>query len=159
MIARCPRCGCFDIHNSRPRGSMESFVRIFGIAPRRCSACGWRAIRPKWLCPPRPSKHHSSTPLPTTPSPFALSNQQPANSLPDPATQTHPVTPNQELSQHSQRHRSHRTSPRHRHSKGPRIRHKSRYGVVLAALLLGMGVGLFFYFCTAPASLLRVFSF
>lgn len=152
MIARCPKCGCFDIHNSRPRGSTESFFRVFGIAPQRCSACGWRAVRPKWLYPPRPPKHHSSTPSVTTPSPLTPNNQQQTNSLSHPA-QTHPILESQEQPQRSHHHR---TSSRRHSSKGHRIRQQSRYGILLAAILLGMGTGLLFYFCIAPASLSRM---
>jgi predicted RNA-binding Zn-ribbon protein involved in translation (DUF1610 family) len=51
MRMQCPECGSVDVHSSRTKSSGESALRWLGIAPRRCSACGWRGLRPRSLFP------------------------------------------------------------------------------------------------------------
>ncbi len=51
MLMRCPKCGSIDVHSSRGKGTKDSALRFVGIAPRRCSACGWRGYRPRFLYP------------------------------------------------------------------------------------------------------------
>ncbi len=51
MLTKCPNCGSFDVHSSRASTRGERVLRVLGIAPRRCSACGWRGYRPRALYP------------------------------------------------------------------------------------------------------------
>ena len=115
MTATCPRCGSVDLQSSRSKGPLDAIARVLGLPPRRCTACGWRGIRPRLLAPAR---HGSSPSLP-------IATEQPK---PDPA----PV-------QEHHRRRKHHHKHHVRTSKGPNLM------VVLAAVMIGVATGLVVY--------------
>lgn len=53
LLMRCPKCGSHDVHSSRAKGARDAALRFVGVAPKRCTACGWRGYRPRFLFHPK----------------------------------------------------------------------------------------------------------
>lgn len=63
MLMRCPKCDSIDVHSSRAKGAKDIALRFVGIAPRRCSACGWRGYRPRFLFPAKQRAGPATAPI------------------------------------------------------------------------------------------------
>ncbi|MBI5544032.1 MAG: hypothetical protein HY901_09105 [Deltaproteobacteria bacterium] len=126
MTPICPRCGSVDVYSSRAKGAGETFARLLGLPPRRCSACGWRGFRPRIIFPAR---RGSSPDNPVLASP-----------------EVPPPVPPMAASDPGSRRSKRRHHPRHHQH---RIKHRGTGGKLVAlALALGVAAGLMAYACS-----------
>ena len=121
MTGRCPRCGNPEVQSSRARGPIELFARVIGFPPRRCTACGWRGMRPRLIFGARKASNPSI----------------PKVAVPPPPPPPPPPSPAEE---EKRRHHHH-----HRHH----IKKQKRQALqaLVLALVLGVGAGLIVYSC------------
>ena len=118
MTGRCPRCGNPEVQSSRARGAVETFARLLGFPPRRCTACGWRGLRPRVIFDARKASKPGipQVELPPAPPP-----------PPSPA----------ELEKRR----------RHRHRHHIKTQKRQALQAVVIALVLGVGAGIIVYSC------------
>ena len=118
MTGRCPKCGNPEVQSSRARGPGEMFARMLGFPPRRCTACGWRGIRPRLIFDARKASNPS---IPKVEAPLAP-----------------PPLPTSDKSDRKRHHR-------HRHHI--KKQRRQALEALLLAIVLGVGAGFVVYSC------------